>query len=885
MKTRILFASMVLPTLFAACTSEELVDSQNVSTGLEGRALLNPITITLEGGVPETRFSWNEGKYEWNQFTADDKFSAGLIDNVSGNIGNDVQTNYIYSSTDGKSFTTTSQMVEGAYMFYSYTGFETSASRGPIKFDLTGQTKIDLNNPTATVEENKFFVAPLYNLEAETANNSLGLQFVSYWSTAAIKIANDSKQSFKIVRIILADNDANFAVKGTLDMGKLEDAGLIYAYSEDEDKYVLGKNTADKQAVYDDIRTLDIASDDAQKENELVVDCQSYELEAGKDVTAYIQVPAGLYDGLNVKVVAEVVDDKNVVSLKELSEVVNLNYDSNNDGVSDKTRFSRGKTTAVFGTENDAPAALEINDLDLLLADEAKGLYADSYDDMYEYVTEATNATTKDVKVYNLGSLKMDDQLMVLINSVATKGVKVEFMNPIEITSEANKTMDVTATIFSGGATLVKGSVKFGSGAVLPDDQTLTVSEGTTAIFADDDITTAGTIVNNGTIQNDLGAAKLPTIKNGDKSTLIINYNKTNIDKFNFGSNKYPSTIVVNKDITLTAAATGATVPYTTTIENNGTLGDNNKYIIVNGIVNNNGTIAGIKIQNPVDDSSNNLTDDSGNDIQAVINNYGKIGEVEFEAVQATKYGLIVMKNANASITTATGAGNIDNTINGFITTATNANVYAVYEGNQSGALANSTCKTVKIKNGTWTNPALPASVTTLEADKVNLVSTAEGKAINLASVTDLTLTGSTVDGNLTVGTGTNVTALKLDGSTFNGTLTVNSSLTELNLVGVTFNGVVTANDITTININATSDNKAATTTINATVTTANETAITVAAKATLDVTANGVIGNDDGTSNNTVTVDKDGTVNNRGIIYGNTTVSGTGSWNGPEPK
>lgn len=857
MKSRILFTSTVLPMLFAACTAEDLVNDQNVGTSLEGRALLAPITITVNGDTPDTRFSWNEAGGAWNGFTAEDKFSAGLVDGATLWTPTDkVLTNYVYSTENGTSYTTTSQMVEGTYFFYSYPGFENSAARGTINFDLTSQDKIDLNNAAATVEQNQLFIAPLYKLEEKTANNNLGLTFISYWSTAAIKIANTSSQSFKIIRMALVDDADNFAVKGYVSPEKIDEANLCYEYDADKGEYVLPVVDG-KQVEYDAIRTADIAKgaesgDQPLKVKELIVDCQAYELAAGKDVMAYMQVPAGQYDGLKLQLTIEVTEGKEILT-KNVSKDLATNVTVS--GL-DKTQFSRGKTNLVFGREGDEPAAFEIDDIEIIAADPVEGLYASSYDDMYKYLSEAESGEA--LTINNYGSLKLDDLLMVLINRL---NHQVTFSNAIEITSE--RTADVTKVKFANGATLAKGTVTFGESVEVPTGKTLTIAEGATAkITSAISGAYAGTIQNNGTLElavNDI--TNINKVECGENATITIS------DDITWDNSRLdmPKTLNVSAQKSLTLDSN--VIPYTTTVNNYGTIVSG----VNEGVVNNNGTITAITIQNP------NQNDAKGNQIIATINNYGKIEMVTFADGHSTsENALVVMMNENASISTASGDGDINNTVSGFITNPGNANVYAAYSGDQNGVLGNSSCKTIYVEDGKWTNASIPSSVTKVVADGVEL-SPATGKTIDFGSVTDLTLTGSTVQGNLTTG---ELTALKLDGTTFNGTLNLSTTSAALDLVGVTFNGAVSASNVATINING-ADKASATnptkTTINATVTTGANTAITVDAKAVLEVTANGVIGGASGSINN------NGIVNNRGKILASSAHSGNGTWNGAE--
>lgn len=867
MKTKILLASMVLPTLFAACTAEDLVQNQNVGTALEGRALLDPLTINVSDETPVTRFSWNEATGGWNDFTANDKFSAGLVD-AAGAVGDDVYTNYVYSSADGVSYTTTSQMVEGVYMFYSYKGFETSASRGTVDFNLTAQTA-DLADPTKTVEENQLFVTPLYKLEAENANDNLNMKFVSYWSTAAIKIQNASEAPFKIVRMVL---NGNFAAKGSLSPEAME-ANYMYTYDKDTQAFVLDAANAGKesQKTYEDFLTAGIAV--STPTTELVLDCGSYEVEAGKEVMAYMQVPAGKYTAdMTVDIVVETTDSKGASILKQLEAEVVKNEKSKADKAeNDQTAMYRGQTTALFGYNDDkTPKAYKIDKIALLSAPDAAGAYASSFDDVYKYVTEADksehDAVSNALEIYNIGDVKVDDEMVDLLSRM---GVVVKFANPIDIELESTANTTVKNIVFAGDVTLKKGSVTLNGNIKTEADATLTISEGTSLKVTD--ATLNGSVVNNGTLE--LGAATMPSVKFGKSSSLAVSATVTWVSIAEQG---FPKTVTISKDATLKGASSNViTIPYTSTVTvaDGGTLGATGEeaYVANNGTIINNGTIKAITNDNNANYSTSGA---AGYKAEATITNNNKIESVKLDG------GLIKMGKNNASIETVDGevtGGSIDNSVDGFITTPDNVIIYAKYEGDQEGKLGTEQkCNKIIISNGTWTKPE--TSVPTIEANGVTLVNkNTDGdlQAISFSSTTSLTLKNSTVDGNLATGT---LTTMVLDGTTFNGTLNLGSTAAALNLVGVTFNGNVTAGSVNVININPVSATVAATTKVNATVTTDANTAITVAAKATLDVTVNGTIGTTDGTITN------NGTVNNRGTIKASSNAT-SGTWNGAAPE
>lgn len=877
MKTKLLFATMVLPALFTACTSDEIMDSQ--SPNLAGRTLLNPNFSISVNGEADTRFSWNEQAFGWNEFTAEDKFSAGLVDNVSGTIQNNVLTNYIFSTADGNKYTTTSQMVEGAYMFYSYPGFENNAKREALTFDLTKQVSTDLNDPVKVMNENQLFIAPLYRLKAETANEQLDLTFSSYWSSAVISIKNTSSQSFKIVRILLSDETDNFVVKGIVSPTAMETAKLVYSYDKAEGKYVLPKDAGD-------ILTADIA-EQSTKNGSLVLDCGSYELAAGKSTVAYMQVPAGLYtkDKMTVKVIVEVTDN-NVTSLKSLEKKVVANFD---DKGTDKIRFRRGMTTGVFGVEGNVATAYEVDDIELISAEDATGLYASSYDDMYKYLTDATVLPGDGgyIDIYNIGSLSVDDQLMTLVSRLGNK--KVRFINAIDITSESRASATLVGMEFAEGATITKGNIVFGADVKVPAGKSLTINSETSATLGAEATAAnfAGEVINKGTLY--LKGSAAVNVSNDENATVEIIDDQT-LGEGGIATFETPKTLKVAEGKTLTLSA-ALTIDYGQTLENSGTI-TANQALTNNGTIINNakGTISAV--------SNTSLTPVGEVKRIATINNFGTLTAVTNSNDEANGKGLVVMKSADASIGTVTN-GDVDNTIGGFITTNSNAVVFASYEGNQTGKLGNvMACTKVILKDGDWNKPSTAAGVNTLELDGVTLKSDAN-IALSETALKKVVMKNSVITQNLTLGEAINVgiinsesdgsltltkaTTVDLTGSEFNNTVTADATgLETLDLKGVTFNANVSATNVITVNIKATEGVANTTTTIGGAVTikaagTASQ--IVVDERATLDVTTDGSIGSNGNSAGTTIT--NNGTVNNKGAINTVSAATNTGTWKG----
>lgn len=849
MKTRHLLTAVVLPALFAACTSDEFNDNTNVN--LQGRALLSPdFSITIDDGNVDTRFSWNEGKFGWNAFTQNDKFSAGLVDQPDGSIVDKIQTNYIFSSADGSNYTTTSQMVEGTYFFYSYPGFEGVAKRDAVPFDLTSQTKIDLNNPAKTVEENQLFVSPLYKLDAEHANIKLPLYFVSYWSTAGIRIKNTSGESFKIRRITLQGAGGTFDVKGVINQTAISDA-LKYEWNKETGEYALPEGTDNK-----DLKTLDIAaSAGKQSDAAITVDCQAYVLENGKDVTAYIQVPYASLASATVEITVEVTR-LGATTLK----TVTANVVPNEVEETNPVVFKRGNTMPVFGIENNGLAAYEIDKARLAGASTAAGAYADSYEAFEEIFLAAANG---EVQINNLGSLKVDDNVMYLLNSIAAKNVK--FLNKIDITSENAATLNRVE--FAEGATVTKGNITLGDYVKLPANKILTIDEGakvTIGVGSNSEYNAATSkIMNNGTLTLGVAGLKITEIENGANSEVVIAEDQTlksdKIAKFNA-----PKSLTINENKTLSTNGVALTIGYGQSVTNNGTITPNAATEFVNnGTVINYGTI------------SNGKNANAASQQIAKIDNYGTITAITFDNTYGNS--LITMKSADAEIKAVTaGNGDIDNTINGFVTGASSAVVFAKYTTDQSGELGKVMgCNKVIVENCKWTNPALPSGVTTLEMDKVTMVGT---RLADNAVVTSLKMTNCIVPGAISF---TGATAAVLDYSTFNDAVTLNNSnLQALDLRGVTLSGTLELNAAcTTINVEATTNVANTTTTVN-TITASGLTGLNIKASATLVIAQGAAVG----VTQQTV-ITNNGKVENRSeSVIGKDSGSSTGDWKGVPP-
>ena len=107
MKTRNLLFAMALPTLFAACTAEEIVN-QAENNALNNRAVLGDLVVNVEENAA-SRATWSDETLSWGAWEEEDAFSGALVDgtgSVTDNLcGNGVHKGNIrYYSTFGYSF-------------------------------------------------------------------------------------------------------------------------------------------------------------------------------------------------------------------------------------------------------------------------------------------------------------------------------------------------------------------------------------------------------------------------------------------------------------------------------------------------------------------------------------------------------------------------------------------------------------------------------------------------------------------------------------------------------------------------------------------------------------------------------------------------------------
>lgn len=685
MRTKLVLMAMALPALFAACTSDEFVEP--TQGDLNGRALLNGLTVNVDQDA-ETRFAW--GNYAW-KFEAGDQFGAALTDPTAGTVQDgQLLGNYIFSKGDN-GYTTTSQMYEGIYFFYSYPEFQGKATRDLVKFDL-GVQKADLTKPEEVINNTQLFFSPLYDIKAKTVDAKLPLTFYPYWSVAAFKIKNNTGKAFNISQIVLK---GSFQTKGEISPKKINDAKLVYKIADGDTEYSLPKDVklGELMAETDFAKETDDKYTKPAAATSIALNCGNYELANGKEIIAYMSVPAGAQTNLTAEIMvnAEGVSKKIVVNENGGNGTPATTENIASKGIS-TLKFLRGGTKAVFGFETDGKTMKALSVAAKNLQD-ANGYFVDNKTDLLAVI----NANRGGIEVFNMGDLAIDNEIAKALTLYTAAGVK--FANPIEVKAEGDVAIDKTE--FAGGVTIKSGNVTFEKNVVLSANAKMDVAGGKVILKGEGYKTADSSIeVNNGELvvsETDMQIAEI-VMNNG---TLTLNGESQTI-----GSGKIENimfNVIAGKKVNLNVALDAENGTGTLTIDDNGILKSNvtttvskdnvvsiatGKSLTNEGTVVNNGEVGG----------AGTLVN------SGTITNAYKISNVN-------NSGFIINTDGWYSVVseaTTSGEGWIENTVGGKVTAATTtpSKVYRVYDGVTDPVTVSETGEFAVLKNVTFTKNA-----------------------------------------------------------------------------------------------------------------------------------------------------------------------------------
>lgn len=723
MRTKHVLMAMALPALFAACTSDEFVE-QPAQGNLDGRAVLGNLKVNVAEDAA-TRFAWEDLKWS---FEEGDQFGAAVTDpKTLWTVESDVLLgNYIFSNESG-SWNTTSQMVEGTYLFYSYNqpeSFVTKNDRKPIHFDLTTQ-KADLNDPEKVISENQLFISPLYKIAKEntTEENTieLPLRFIPYYSTAAFYIKNSTGKEFSISQIVL---EGNFIAKGDIDPTKINTAKLVYSVPEGGSAYeleALKKDNANVDKAYDDAYKANNFAANTENSTSLVLDCGDYVLANGKDVVAYMQVPVGTQTDMKVSIIVKVGGESKEIRVEKAEDGNKDNgFVMASTGLA-SVNFDRMNTKAVFGVDNDKMKVLDVKAENLR---EAGGYYVSTNEELLNVLAVQRG----DIKIYNADDVKLDDEIINYINK--DYAGQITFANPISIAVKEEKGLTLDSkVVFTAAVTVESGLVSLSGKIVVKD--AITVKAGQLTL-AGADVEDADITVESGVLNLAAANIKANSIEVTD-GTVNVTANQT------VGTNGIEALDMeagVKKTTTLniTGSAVGA-VTLDAALDNGLNLKATNVNVNEYATI---GTTKGVNLYGKVVNKGTIGTSWSPYVMEdAVVENYGNM-------VQVVNNGLIKMMDywdSELSLYSTQGNGLIDNTIGKDLGATGTNTVYSCSTGSIS-SIPNAHVDVV-VLNGTTVadgTEMTPEENQTILLLGNNTFGTIGGKGVKISPATNTTL-------------------------------------------------------------------------------------------------------------------------------------------------
>lgn len=461
MKTKHILTAMVLPTVLAACTADEIVENNNAV--LKNRAQVEAVTFTAEG--VESRIAYEDGVWNWEDT---DKFLLLNADNGATNANEDKipgawfnagvpTTGYEYAKGENGVYTTAaSVMTEGLYWGYAPSFNKTK--KGYIEYTLATSQDQDYYKS----EDAQVFITPLYEVkEGKTFNNKLPLEMINWYSKLVMPLTNNTKEDITLNQIVLTA-DYDFVVKGLINTTELDDFVMAYDGEEwapkqnfdDDDEndldYNYAKNINEMIAGNNDgfkgMRKSYLTATDAnsKKSNTIVLNLDEVVLEAGETETFYMLVPA-----TNGKISCD-------ITIIAEEGVIKIDKSADSNKLKNTEIYHNGNKHA-FGTITSGKNKGEAKAYSITAGkfeDVTGAYYVASYDDMMNHI-ETVNGT---FFAYNVGDWNLDAEMA---EAIKESDAFVVFMNDINIEGKAisraaDKGLELTKVAFAAEATVLK---------------------------------------------------------------------------------------------------------------------------------------------------------------------------------------------------------------------------------------------------------------------------------------------------------------------------------------------------------------------------------------------------------------------------------------------
>lgn len=213
MKTKNLLTAMVLPALFAACTQDEFESMSQQTPMLDGRQLVENVTLNV-GGAAETRLAYGTDGYSWEE---GDQIGACLMDVITSDyraantvwhqwftLTDYIQTNYKFTRDAEGVWSTEAKLCEGNY-FFAYPYNANMGLRDAYTFTAGEQVLegTDKESLMKAYTENNSFVGYGKVEAGDKEGEAVAVTMIPVFGSTGITITNTGTNTYTIERVVL----------------------------------------------------------------------------------------------------------------------------------------------------------------------------------------------------------------------------------------------------------------------------------------------------------------------------------------------------------------------------------------------------------------------------------------------------------------------------------------------------------------------------------------------------------------------------------------------------------------------------------------------------------------------------------------------------------
>lgn len=213
MKTKNLLTAMVLPALFAACTQDEFESMSQQTPMLNGRQLVENVTLNVEGAA-ETRLAYGTDGYSWDE---GDQIGACLMDEITSDYRGEntvwhqwftltdyIQTNYKFTRDAEGVWSTEAKLCEGNY-FFAYPYNANMGLREAYTFTAGEQVLegTDKESLMKAYTENNSFVGYGKVEAGDKEGEAVAVTMIPVFGSTGITITNTGTNTYTIERVVL----------------------------------------------------------------------------------------------------------------------------------------------------------------------------------------------------------------------------------------------------------------------------------------------------------------------------------------------------------------------------------------------------------------------------------------------------------------------------------------------------------------------------------------------------------------------------------------------------------------------------------------------------------------------------------------------------------